>query len=189
MLRHLALTVLATLAPSPLLSQPAPLTVCIVQTKPDAATQYEPSAGPWAVEIDKQLSRQKLRSGAPLQLTALAASTEKEVRSEVQRLKCPWVVQLWYQHSPDLNLSQSEISADGDPPFDSQLGSPAPLGHDDSVFFSLWNGATGKVIANGAAPLRLFESQPGLPPNPLRANPTTCRALTQQIIKRLNKLP
>lgn len=177
------------LAASPLLAQPAPLSVCLVQTKPDTSTQYEPSAGPWAVEIDKQLSTQHLRSGAPLHITALAASTQKALLPELNRLQCAWVIQLWYQHNPDLDLSRAGVSSDPTPPFNPQLGGPAPVDSDDSLFFTLWNAHTGKTLARGAAPLRPVESQVPAPPEPVRANPATCTVLTRQIVKGLNKLP
>ncbi len=74
-----AALVFALLAASPLLAQHPPLSLCLVQTKPDAATQYDPSAGSWAIELDKLLSAQKLRSGVPLRITVLAASVEKDV--------------------------------------------------------------------------------------------------------------
>jgi hypothetical protein len=139
--------------------------------------------------MDKQLAAQKLRSGAPLHITVLAASTQKDLLPEVRRLQCPWVIQLWYQHNPDLQVSEPDVSTDGRPPFDPQLAARSPVSHEDDVFFSLWNGPTEKIIARGAAPLHLLQTQAPPPSDPLRANPLTCAALTQQIIKRLNKLP
>jgi hypothetical protein len=177
---------LTLLAASPLLAQPAPFSLCIVQTKADASTHYDPSAGPWAIEMNNLLSTRKLRNNAPLHITVLAASTQKEVLPEVHRLHCPWVVQLWYQHNPDLDLSQAGVSSDPSSAFNPQLGTPPPVGTQDSLFFSLWNGVTKKVIARGAVPLRL--SQTG-PPSARHATTAPCATLTQQILKRLNQLP
>lgn len=166
--RFSAALVLALLAASPLLAQHAPLALCLVQTKPDTWIQYDPPAGPWAVELDKALSAQKLSSGAPLEITVLAALTEKDVLPEVRRLQCPWVVQLRYH------------------------GSFWPGGRyvgddEDSILFSLWNGATGKAIADGASLIRPFAVKDRLASNAVLAVP--CAALAQQIMKRLNKLP
>ena len=135
--RFSAALVFALLAASPLPAQHPPLSLCLVQTKPDTTTQYDPSAGPWAVELDELLSTQKLRSGAPLLIRVLAASAEKDVVPEVRRLQCPYVVQLWYQA------------------FGSDLT-------EDSLLFSLWNGTTGKVIAHGASPIRVIGQHPNL---------------------------
>jgi hypothetical protein len=166
--RFLAALVLALFTASPLLAQHAPLSLCLVETKPNTWTQYDPPAGPWAAELDKMLSAQKLRSGAPLEITVLAALAEKDVPPEVRRLRCPWVVQLRYH------------------------GSFWPGGRyegddEDSILFSLWNGATGKTIADGASLIRPFAVKDRLASNAVLAAP--CAALTRQIMKRLNKLP
>jgi hypothetical protein len=160
--------VLALLVASPLLAQHPPLSLCLVQTKPDAGTQYEPPAGPWAIELYNLLSARKLRSGAPLQITVLAALTEKDVLPEVRRLQCPWVVQLRYH------------------------GSFWPGGRyvgddEDTLLFSLWNGATGKVIAQGASLIRPVPGQERLYSDALFAVP--CAALARQIMRSLNRLP
>ena len=187
--RFSAVLLFAELATLPLLAQHPPLPLCLVQTKPDASTQYDPSAGPWAMEMYKQLSAQNRTSGVSLHITVLAASTQKDLLPEIHRLQCPWVVQLWYQHDAYLDLSQAGVSTDGSPAFDPQFAAP-PLSHGrDSVLFALWNGSTGKVIARGAAPVRLIQSRPIPPLDSLKVNPKTCAALTQQIIKHLNKLP
>lgn len=60
--------------------------------------------------------------------------------------------------------------------------------YEDSLLFSLWNGPTGKVIARGASLIRPIRGQDRLPPS-LVSEPFPCTALTQQIMKRLNKLP
>ena len=162
--RFSAAFVLVLMAVSPLLAQHPPLSFCLVQTKPDASTQYDPPAGPWAVALYNLLSAQKLRSGAPLRIMVLAAEGEKDVLPEVRRLQCPYVVQLRYH----LSVSNGGRS----------------LGEDeDSILFSLWNGASRKVIANGAS---LIPGRNRLPSNSLHA---VCADLTQQIMKGLNKLP
>jgi hypothetical protein len=156
--------VLVLIAASPLLAQHPPLSFCLVQTKPNASTQYDPPAGPWAVALYTLLSAQKLRGGAPLRITVLAAEGEKDVLPEVRRLQCPYVVQLRYH----LSVSNGGRS----------LGE-----YEDSILFSLWNGTTGKVIANGAS---LIPERNRLPSNSLHA---VCADLTEQIMKSLNKLP
>jgi hypothetical protein len=166
-----AALVLALLAASPLLAQYSPLSLCLVQTKPDSATQYTPSAGPWAIELYKVLSAQKLTSDAPLQITVLAALQEKDVLPEVRRLQCLYTVQLWYQRSiwPK--------------------GAGRTMDDGDSLLFSLWNSTTGKVIAHGASPIRLIHPGGVRSPDPLVPEPGPCVVLTQQIMKSLNKLP
>jgi hypothetical protein len=155
---------LVLMAASPLLAQHPPLSFCLVQTKPDAWTQYDPPAGPWASELYTLLSVQKLRSGAALRITVLAALGEKDVPPEVRRLQCPYVVQLRY-HGGVWRAGRS-------------------MGEDeDSVLFSLWNGATGKVIASGAS---LITGRVRLPSNLPHA---ACTDLAQQIMKSLNTVP
>jgi hypothetical protein len=169
--RFSAALVFGLLTASPLLAQHPPLSLCLVQTKPDAVTQYTPSAGAWAIELDKLLSAQKLRSGAPLQVTVLAASAEKDIQAEIRRLQCPYVVQLSYQQSL------------------SPVWRYAKEAYGDSLLFSLWSGPTGKVIARGASPIRLIHGQDRPAPSPLVSEPIPCAAVTQQIMKGLNKLP
>jgi hypothetical protein len=163
--------VFALVAASPLLAQQPPLSLCLVQTKPDAATQYNPSAGAWAIELDKLLSAQRLRSGAPLQITVLAASVEKDIQPEVRRLHCPYVVKLSYQGGL------------------SPVWRYAKDAYGDSLLFSLSNGPSEKIIAQGASPIRLIHGQDRPPPSPLVSEPVPCAAVTQQIMKSLNKLP
>jgi hypothetical protein len=59
------------------------------------------------------------------------------------------------------------------------------LGEDeDSVLFTLWSGAAGKAIGNGASLI------PGRDRHPSKAMfAPACVSLTQQIMKSLNKLP
>ena len=163
--------VFALLGESPALAQHPPLSLCLVQTKPDAATQYDPSAGAWAIELNELLSAQKLKSGAPLQITVLAASVEKDIQPEARRLQCPYFVQLTYQ------------------PSRATVTRYAIYDYEDSLAFSLWSGATGEILAKGASPIRLIRGQDRPPPSPLIAERMPCTAITQQIIKRLNRLP
>lgn len=157
--------VLALLAGTPLLAQQAPLSLCLVQTRPYASAPYDPPAGLWATELYDLLSARKLRSGALLYITVLAAAIEEEIPREVRRLHCPYVVQLRY-HGGIWHGGRS-------------LGTDS-----DSVLFTLWRGATGKAIANGASLI------PGMERHPTKAAFTAaCTDLTQQIMKNLNKLP
>ncbi|MGC1296289.1 MAG: hypothetical protein WA869_14745 [Alloacidobacterium sp.] len=178
--RFSAALVFALLAASPLQGQHPPLSLCLVQTKPNAAAQYDPPPGPWAIELDKLLATQELRTGAKLQITLLAASTEKDVLPEARRLQCPYIVELWYHQSHP--ASGRYAMGDEDSLF-------SQWNDGDSLFFSLWNGDTGKVIARGASPIRLVQDQTVRRSNPLVAEPSPCAALAQQIVKHLNKLP
>ncbi|MGC1299052.1 MAG: hypothetical protein WA869_28845 [Alloacidobacterium sp.] len=174
--RFSAALVFSLLAASTLPAQRPPLSLCVVQTKPDAA-QYDPSPGPWAIELGKLLATQELRTGAKLQITLLAASIEKDVLPEARRLQCPYIVELWYQQSH----SASGRYAMGDE--DSLL---SQWNDGDSLLFSLWDGAAGKVIARGASPIRLVQDQNVRRSNALVAEQAPCAALTQQIVKHLN---
>ncbi len=165
--RLLAATVLTVLSGPPLLAQHAALPLCLVQTRPYASAPYDPPAGPWAIAMYDLLSAQKLRDGAPLRITVLAAATEKDVPPEVRRLHCPWVVQLRY-HGDLGDLLRRVPTMDGDA---------------DSVLFTLWNGATGKTIATGAS---LIPAENRQPLNGSFA--ASCASLAQQILKSLDKL-
>jgi len=178
--RFSAALVFALMAAPPLWGQHPPLSLCLVQTKPDAAAQYDPPSGPWAIELDKLLAPQILRTGATLQITLLAASTEKNVLPEARRLQCPYIVELWYRQSHP--ASGRYAMGDQDSLF-------SKWNDEDSLLFFLWNGATGKVIARGVSPIRLVQGQNLRGSNPLVAEPAPCAALTQQIVKHLNKLP
>jgi hypothetical protein len=148
-------------------AQPQPLSLCIVQTKSDAANQYELSAGPYAVAMYDQLASQRLQNGAALHITVLAASMQRDIVPEVQRLNCSWVLQLWYNRSTD-----GEVRS----PF---------MGDHDSLLFALWNGDTRKVIARGSGvAMRELQGNTSLVPNPLLYS-----ALASQILKKLNQLP
>ena len=159
---HLALSVF--IVATSVFAQRQPLSLCIVQTKPDAATQYEPPAGPFAMVMYNQLASQPLQNGTVLHFTVLAASVQHAVLPEVQRLRCSWVVQLWYH-----------ITSHGD----------TKMGDQDSLLFNLWNGETRKVIARGSGVLlRPTEGDASNVPNPL-----VFSGLARQIRKKLNQLP
>jgi len=162
-----AAAALIVLSGSPLLAQHAPLSLCLVQTRPYASAAYDPPAGPWAMEMYDLLSAQKLRNGTPLRITVLAAATEKEVPPEVRRLRCPYVVQLRYHRDlGDLLHGGRTMEEDA-----------------DSVLFTLWNGETGKTIASGAS---LIPGEDRHPSNGALA--ASCASFAQQILKSLDKL-
>lgn len=156
--------VFSLVAGSLLLAQQAPLSLCLVQTRPYASNQYDPPAGPWAIEMYNLLSARKLSSGAPLHITVLAAAVEEDVPLEVRHLQCPYVVQLRY-HGGIWHGGRS-FGADS-----------------DSVLFTLWTGATGRAIANGACLISGEDRHPSK-----AAFAAACAYLTQQIMKSLNKL-
>ena len=148
-------------------AQPQPLSLCIVQTKSDAASQYEPSAGPYATAMYDQLASQRLQNGTSLHITVLAASMQRDILAEVHRLNCSWILQLWYHRSTDREVRSS------------------PMGDNDSLLFTLWNGNTRKVIARGSGVVtRELQGNTSLVPNPLLYS-----ALARQILKKLNQLP
>ena len=143
-------------------AQPQPLSLCIVQTKSDAASQYEPSAGPYAIAMYDQLAGQRLHNGTALHITVLAASMQRDILPEVHRLKCSWFLQLWYHESTD-----------------------RPMGDQDSLLFTLWNGDTRKAIARGSGvAMRETNGDASRVPNPLLYS-----TLARQILKKLNQLP
>lgn len=164
MLRRVVLLIVIV-ATCSLCAQSQSLHLCIVQTKPDLETSYDPPAGRLAIEVYKQLSGKGLRNSLPpLRITALPASVQKDILPEVRSLQCEWVVQLWY--------------ADSDP----SQASNRP----DSIFFSLWNRATQRIVTRGTALLRL--PGPAQLARPLRRIANPGAIVAQQVIKRLNQL-
>lgn len=164
MCRFSAAFVLALWASCPILAQYHSVSLCLVQTKPYASAPYDPPAGPWATEMYDLLSARKLKNGAALNITVLAAQIEEAVPSEVRRLRCPYVVQL-RDHRSLWNA-----------------GRP-PLGGTESVLFTLWRGDTGQAIIDGASLI------PGDRHATKAAFTATCADLAEQILKGLNKLP
>jgi hypothetical protein len=137
--------------------------LCIVDTKPNSSSQYDPSAGPYAMAMYQQLARTRLRSGALLHVTVLPASMQQDILPEVHRLDCSWVLQLWYQRSTDYDAygkSQPRSLLFG------------------SLLFTLWNGTTRKVIERGAG----FVSEGKLALTPYAV-------FAKQILKKLNQVP
>jgi hypothetical protein len=118
-----------------------------------------------------QLASQRLQNGTPLHVTVLAASTQRDILPEVHRLNCSWLLQLWYHRSTDRDASTGDAYI--------------PIGDQDSLLFTLWNGDTRKVIARGSGvAMRETQGDTSLVPNPLLYS-----ALARQILKKLNQLP
>ena len=160
---------LVILASSPVFAQPQPLSLCIVDTKPNTATRYQPDAGPYAIAIYDQLKKQKLQNGRELRMAGLAASVQGDILPEVHRLNCSWVLQLWYHRSAD-------GGGGTDPTF---------MGDQDVLLFTLWNRDTQKVIARGSGiAMRETIGSTSLVPNPLLYS-----GLARQIMKKLDQLP
>ena len=145
-------------------SQPGSLSLCIVHTKSHSSDQYEPSAGPDAIAMYRELAGRRLQNGATLKITVLPASMQQEIEPEVRRLNCSWVLQLWYRRNADEDIS----------------GQALPRGaRFDSLLFTLWNSTTREVIENGAG----FVSMTTEPPL------TPFALFRKQILKKLNQLP
>jgi len=137
--------------------------LCIVDTKSDRLTQYDPSAGPYAIVMYQQLDGRRLASGAVLHITVLPASMQQDILREVHRLHCSWVIQLWYQRSTD----------------EDAFGQPQPRSLPfGNLLYTLWNGTTGEVVERGAG----FVSQG----KPLL---TPYAAFRKQILHKLNQIP
>jgi hypothetical protein len=148
-------------------AQPQPLSLCIVETKSDTASHYEPSAGPYAIAMNDQLASERLQNGTALHITVLAASMQRDILPEVHRVNCSWILQLWYHRS-----SEGEVLS-------------APMGDHDSLLFTLWTSDTRKVIARGSGVvMRVTQGNTSRVPNPLLYS-----GLARQIMKKLNQLP
>lgn len=167
-LRSTAALLFLVLAGCALHGQDPRLPLCIVQIKPDLATQYDPSAGPWAIAMYNQLSRQTLSNGAPLKITVMAASVEREVLPEARRLQCAWSLQIWLQQMPEWGADWDRFH--------------------QTLFFALRNSGTGKVVASGAAPLRSSEPWVTVIDNDPDAQAMPCAGLAKQILARFNQL-
>lgn len=180
-------------APVPLLlfgsaslcAQPGSIPLCIVQAKPDHATHYDPSAGPWAIEMYNQLTGQKLRGGSPLKITVLPATVQKHILPEVRRLHCDWVVQIWHHDVPDFSASPAGVSSgENFSPLNPLQAGPGPISNRESLFFSLWNVTTGKVLSTGSTPLH--PRTPIDPPD--KPDESPCTTFAHQVLKRMNQL-
>jgi len=164
-------------ADSSLCAQVQPLPLCIIQTKLDPSIQYDPSAGPWAIDLYNHLSGKKLRNGSPLKITVFPASVQKDILPEVRRLQCARVVQLWYNHSSIQPGAVSGVMPGGHGQLVMQ---PEPT-YEDSLFYSLWDTATQKVLGHGSVPLS-WHSVTGEAPNA-----GTGVTLAKQTLKWLNR--
>jgi hypothetical protein len=110
----------------------------------------------------QQLAGQQLKNGSKLHVIVLPASAQSDIVPQIQRLACTWVLQLWYHaYADDYAFSQTQ-------PRGAQV---------DSLLFTLWNGATQKVIGSGSGFLSLREP-------PL----TPYASFRTQILKTLNRL-
>jgi hypothetical protein len=147
----------------PVLSQPHPLSLCIVDTKSKHSFQYDPPAGPFAVAMYQELAGRRLQSGAALHIAVLPATVQSDIPAEIDRLRCSWVLQLWYEPSTDYDVF-NQI----------QPRSPS-FG---SLLFTLWNSSTRKAIQHGAGVVSQGES-----------TLTPFAAFRKQILKKLNQLP
>lgn len=157
--------------------------LCIVQTKPNGGIQYDPSAGRYAIAMDKQLEGHRLPDGTRLNITVLAATIDQQVLPEVRRLRCTRVLQLWFHGNADGDLYSSGSPVDlptADPePVETF---PQPIGDQDSLIFTLWEPETQRVLARGASPLVYTSPVPGERPMFI-TRPYI--ALANQILKKL----
>jgi hypothetical protein len=168
---------------SPLWAEPKVVPVCIVQTKPDQATQYDPAAGPWAIEMNDQLDGKMLSNGSSLKTTVLAASIQKDILPEAKRLHCAWVAQLWLHDSVDLGPTGMGVSANGPRPAVNPRRADQS-GSESNLFFSLWNVETRKVVASGSNTVRISAVE-----RSEASGYRPCAAFAQQALKRLGELP
>lgn len=145
-----------------LFSQPRTVSLCVVDTRPDRVGPYDPPAGPFAIGMFQQLAGRKLKDSSELNVIVLPALKEPEILPEIHHLNCSWVLQLWYQRYGEADaFGQSE-------PRGAQV---------DSLYFRLWNGATGKVAESGGG----FVSLRGLRLTPYAS-------FRKEILKTLNHL-
>jgi len=167
-------------------AQRQPLTLCIVQTKPNPAIQYDPSAGRYAIAMNKQLQGHRLQDGTPLNIIVLASSVDKEVLPEVHRLRCSRVLQLWFHGNADNDIYGGSSPLDMPSESEPEVTFPQPIGDQDSLIFALWDAETQKVYVRGAAPLVHSTHLPGERPWPT-TQPYV--ALRNQILRKLKALP
>jgi hypothetical protein len=168
LLRHVVLrfvfaALVIVIATNPrLFAQPRTVSLCIVDTRPDQVGPYDPPAGPFAIGMYQQFVGRRLKDNSELNITVFPASQQRDILPEVHRLNCSWVLQLRYYRYAD----------------DDVFGQNQPRGaRFDSLLFTLWNGATRKVIESG----RGFVS--------LREPPLTPYAsFRKQVLKTLNQL-
>jgi hypothetical protein len=181
--------VLALLTTQPTIAQSNRPSLCIVQTKSDPKLTFDPSAGPFAIGLYRALVGHKLKDGTPLRITVLAASTQKEALQEVARLQCAAVLQLWTHRSADNDVYDPNTGT----PFSSAepaVPDPAPIGDQNSLIFTLWNGKTRKVLLRGAGPLPTGMDNASAPDgqhaNGIRPMPYV--AFAKSVLKKLNAI-
>ena len=148
LLRHVVLrfvfaVLIIVIATDPcLFSQPRTVAICIVDTRPDQVGPYDPPAGPFAIGMYQQFVGRRLKDSSELNIIVLPASLQRDILPEVHRLNCSWVLQLWYRRYADEDV----------------FGQTQPRGaRFDSLLFTLWNGATQKVIESGRGFVSLRE--------------------------------
>jgi hypothetical protein len=163
MLRFVFAALVIVVATNPrLFAHPRSVSLCIVDTRPDRASPYDPPAGPFAIGMYQQFLGQKLKDSSELNITVFPASLQNDILPEVHRLNCSWVLQLRYHRYAD----------------DDAFGQTQPRGaRFDSLLFTLWNGATRKVIESGSGFVSLREP-------PL----TPYASFRKQVLKTLNQL-
>lgn len=168
-------------------AQPNPPSLCIVQTKSDASIRYEPSAGPFAIGMYKAIVGHKLNDGTQVRITVLAASTQKELLPEARRLQCTSVLQLWFHRNVD-NDSYDRDAGTGFSSPEPMIEKPAPIGDQNSLIFTLWDGETQKVLLRGSGPLPTgmdnFSGPDALHAGSIRQMPYL--AFAKSILKKLN---
>lgn len=185
----LPVPVLALLAIQQMPARANPPSLCIVQTKPDPNFTYDPSAGPFAIGLYKALVGHKLHDGTPVSIQVLAAATQNEVLREAHRLQCTSVLQLWTHRNVDNDNYDPDTGTGFSSP-EPAVRDPAPIGDQNSLIFTLWDGATRKVLLRGAGPLPTgmdnVSASDGLHANGIRPMPYV--AFAQNILKKLNKI-
>ena len=146
-----------------LFSQPSTVSLCIVDTRLSYVSLYDPPAGPFAIGMYRQLAGRRLKNGFKLHIIVFPASLQSDIVPEVHRLNCSWVLQLRYHQQLD----------------DDVFGQTYPRGtRFDSLLFTLWNGATGKVLDSGGG----FVSLRRTPVDAL------CILFRKKVLKALNQL-
>lgn len=110
------------------------VSLCIVDTKLQRVSLYDPPAGPFATGMYLELARRRLNDGSRLNIIVFPASSESAILPEVHRLNCTWVLQLRYQQQVD----------------DDVFGQTYPRRtRFDTLLYTLWSGSTRDVIKSG----------------------------------------
>jgi hypothetical protein len=154
--RFFALLLFVLVATSSLCAQGQSLHLCIVQTKPNEETQYAPFAA-------GSLSVEVYNALSGKNLRNGSPLRITVLAASVQRDILPEVRRLQCEWVVQLWYADA-----------------------NSMFFSLWNGATREVLTRGSALLRLT-GQTHLS-SPLARPPDPGAITAQQVLKRLNEL-